>query len=542
MEKKLSLRVMVLLLLLLQCGAGAVALWYVGRQGGAGTGSLFLWTALQLLVLIVSYLMYALSVKPLTSMAQQLTKVTGGKLDYRGGNTAVAELALLSQAFEKAVQHVRGNIGKFYTVSEQIFLAAEELALHTAEVTASAKEISDAMTGIASGAEQQSASIQEVLAHAEEVHASAASINTQVDASHALLEDLKRDFTDLQQLMAQLVGSIEETAHLFQESIEKFQKLEKAANRIEEVVDVVKDIAEQTNLLALNAAIEAARAGEQGRGFAVVAEEVKVLAETSSQTVQQIKATAQVIEGEIITLAQAMRRNLMNSDVNIKEAKDARERLEESMEKLARIAGAVTQIKELSQMQAVAAEDVQNMAQGVAAVAESNVAVVEEVAAGTQEQRAALETVSQNGEKLNRMANDMHLYVQQLGGTRDLLEGEKKSVDQALQFLRNLSLEVMKAGPQAMQAVLSAAQGKFPGFESLTVADATGTVLATTNQAARGVNFYYRRWFREALAGKEAVSRVYISSLSGRYIVTVALPLLSSERETGNVLFGALFI
>lgn len=59
--------------------------------------------------------------------------------------------------------------------------------------------------------------------------------------------------------------------------------LEKESAVIGNVVKAITDIAEQTNLLALNAAIEAARAGEEGRGFAVVAEEVRKLAEGTSE-------------------------------------------------------------------------------------------------------------------------------------------------------------------------------------------------------------------------------------------------------------------
>jgi methyl-accepting chemotaxis protein len=75
-------------------------------------------------------------------------------------------------------------------------------------------------------------------------------------------------------------------------------KLDHAAQRISEIIEIITNLASQTNLLALNATIEAARAGDAGRGFGVVATEVKTLASKTA-------AAAADITGQIMAVQEA---------------------------------------------------------------------------------------------------------------------------------------------------------------------------------------------------------------------------------------------
>jgi methyl-accepting chemotaxis protein len=80
-----------------------------------------------------------------------------------------------------------------------------------------------------------------------------------------------------------------------------------AAQRIGDVVKLIRDIAGQTNLLALNATIEAARAGEAGRGFAVVASEVKSLAVQTAKATEEIAGQIQAVQGSSANAVEAIR-------------------------------------------------------------------------------------------------------------------------------------------------------------------------------------------------------------------------------------------
>ena len=97
----------------------------------------------------------------------------------------------------------------------------------------------------------------------------------------------------------QLSSAIENTKNVFKKNIVSVDKLKQSAKDVFNVISVIEDVTEQTNLLAINASIEASHAGEFGKGFIVVANEIKTLAEKTTENSKKIKEMLDITNDDL---------------------------------------------------------------------------------------------------------------------------------------------------------------------------------------------------------------------------------------------------
>jgi methyl-accepting chemotaxis protein len=249
-----------------------------------------------------------------------------------GQDTMAKAFGQMTHGLRDMVRQVRDSASQVASGAGQMAGASDESAKVSVqaasaidEVTSTMHEMSINVQNVVKNTQVQASSVAETSASIDQM---VTSIQRVADTAKLLVEISHRSREEAQTGMVTMDKATEglnRTSQAIQSSAEIIDALGRRADNIGKIIEVIDDLAEQTNLLALNAAIEAARAGEHGLGFAVVAEEVRKLAEKSTQSTKEISELIQGIQKEAREAVENMEKSttmlqeglLLNKDLSL---------------------------------------------------------------------------------------------------------------------------------------------------------------------------------------------------------------------------------
>ncbi|MBO9670675.1 MAG: HAMP domain-containing protein [Sphingobium sp.] len=242
-------------------------------------------------------------------------------------NRAMTEMSRTMQAVNKATTGINGGAG---------------------EIRQASGDLADRTERQAAGLEETAAALSEVTSGVKETADGAQSASNAISAT-------QEQATEGRKVLSEAVTAMDD--------------IQKSAQEIAQIINVIDGLSFQTNLLALNAGVEAARAGEAGKGFAVVASEVRALAQRSADAASDIKKLIQD-SGQLVDRGVGL----------VGQSGQAFERIVEQVGEVSRLVNHITdqtnrQSMTLSQVNVAVREMDSTTQQNAAMVEETNAAV-----------------------------------------------------------------------------------------------------------------------------------------------------------------------
>lgn len=355
-----------------------------GESSGLVAKTLAIAVLLSIIVaLLVSFFVRKNIVAAVTKIKSAAMELKTGDLTRRVESVGSDEIAQTAAAFNELILSFQNTVRQVLSSAQAVSQSSNELSSSTRIVSEGSSRQANAASAVAATMEEMTVSIASISENAENVKSTSRQSldNTQEGSEH----------------LARLLIEISLVRKAFDAITSSVGEFVRSTASITDMTKQVKDLADQTNLLALNAAIEAARAGEQGRGFAVVADEVRKLAERSSEAANHIEEVTRTLGSQSAVVEQSLDAGTQS------------------------LGSSQNYLDELERVIQTAKESVANANHGM-----------DEIASAVREQSSGSNDIARNIDEIARMVED----------NSDATRMTMQAVEQLEQLSRNLEVAV----------------------------------------------------------------------------------------------------
>lgn len=368
-----------------------------------------------ILIIGIASLVISRQVKRILNVRDSLAAIGAGDADLTKRITIKSddEIGALVGSFNSMMEKFQQMMQSFSRESAEIFTSVDQVK-HNAEATiTSSQAIQQGATAIDEASTMQLASTTESAQAMDElargIQHTSESIAQIADISHDTERSANEGVTILNDLLQQLTDVHDRT----NQAVTRTEELVKLSDMIGEFTGVITNISDQTNLLALNASIEAARAGEAGKGFAVVAEEVRKLAEESKTAADRISGVVLDVQKETGNIVDAIHATAQVLEEGRTVANNAQTAFTEIVEGINHMATEVDSVSSATEQIAASTEEISATFDQVADASRQTVAQVHDMVDSTEEQRASMDALAQDMDKLHSIATEFERTTSQ---------------------------------------------------------------------------------------------------------------------------------
>ena len=349
------------------------------------------WTSIAVIVgvqlvlwLLFSFILKRFVSEPAGQMRTAIVEISSnGDFTHRVKVGSEDEIGQTAHSFNDLMGNLQTAFRQVHEDISKVAASSHSLSTSSQQVANSSTSQSEAASAMAATVEQMTVSI----AHVSEGAREALKISRN---SGELSEHGGEIIHRAAEEMRKIADTVRETSV-------SIGNLGEQTTKISSIVKVIKEIADQTNLLALNAAIEAARAGEQGRGFAVVADEVRKLAERTTQSTQEVTRMIDTIQQASHAAVAGMDATVIQVDGGVALAQQAGDAINQIKTESGQVIRTVNDISTAIEEQSKASNDI--------------AAHIEKVAQMTEQNSTAAEHTASAANNLAKLADNMQSTV-----------------------------------------------------------------------------------------------------------------------------------